>query len=267
MASLREIQQSFAAAFLFGEDAGAARHVVENGIATERRIGIYRNNTRMNFRSTLEAAFPVVLRLAGPEWFRQTALAYMQEHPSSRGNLHYVGESFAVYLERLLADTPYAYFADVARLEWAYQEVLVAADADPLELSALRSVAAEDYERLVFRLHPAARVLHSRFPVLAIWKANQSDDDQCERIDLDSGAQHLLAIRRSDHVELREIAPTDHLLLSEFALQHSLADAAEALVTAYPEADLSAVLSHCAQLGALATFTLAPSVERRSGEL
>jgi len=267
MASLREIQQSFAAAFLIGEDAGAVRHVVENGIAAERRIGIYRNNTRLNFRNTLEAAFPVVLRLAGPEWFRQTALTYMQQCPSPCGNLHYVGERYPDYLASLLVDTPFAYFADVARLEWAYQEVLVAADADPLELSALQNVAADDYVRLVFRLHPAARLLRSQFPVLAIWKANQADADQGERIGLDSGPQHLLVIRRADHVELREISPADHLLLSEFTLEHSLADAADALLAAYPDVDLGAVLARCAQLGALATFALAPSVERRSGDL
>src|SRR5512145_3363607 len=118
LASLRDLQYAFASAVRSGDGTGVAPFVVANGLAPERRVAIYANNVRENFLGTLEAGFPVLLRLAGRDWFRQTGTAYLRHHPSRSGDLHYVGERFAAFLESELADGPHAYFADVARLEW-----------------------------------------------------------------------------------------------------------------------------------------------------
>jgi hypothetical protein len=112
----------------------------------------------------------VLLRLAGRDWFRQTGTAYLTLHPSRSGNLHHVGERFASFLEATLGDGAYAYFVDVARLEWAYQEVLVAGNGSALDLAALSDVPAERHADLVFEFHPAARLVASTFPLLAIWR-------------------------------------------------------------------------------------------------
>ena len=76
---------------------------------------------------------------------------------------------------------PYAYFADVARLEWAYQEVLVAAEPPVFDLAALADVPAERHADLVLELNPASRLVASTWPLLAIWRANQPDDDPTPR--------------------------------------------------------------------------------------
>ena len=49
------------------------------------------------------------------------------------GDLHHVGAPFAAFLREQFADTGYLYLADVAALEWAYQECLVAEEFNPLD--------------------------------------------------------------------------------------------------------------------------------------
>ena len=116
MTSLHDLQQAFVSAVRFGDAAAVARLVDANGIEPERRVRIYANNVRENFLATLEATYPVLLRLAGHDWFRQTGASYLHTHPSRSGNLHYVGERFAAFLEAYLGDSAYAYFVDVEDL-------------------------------------------------------------------------------------------------------------------------------------------------------
>lgn len=205
MPSLHELQRAFGSALLNGGSAAIESHVHANGIEPAARIRIYRNNTRENALAALRAAYPVLERLVGEDYFGQLALDYCERFPSPSGNLHYLGERLPAYLAQRFEDTEYRYFPDVARLEWAYQEVLVAADHAPLDVDRLRLFAPADYPRLVFRLHPAARLVESEFPVLRVWSANQPAADTHEVIDLGGGGENVLLLRTAHAVELRRL--------------------------------------------------------------
>lgn len=261
MRSLRELQAQFARGVLF-EDAAIVTAIAAHGVEPASRLDIYRNNAREGFLKALEATFPVIVRLAGLDWFRQTGSHYMQAHPSSSGNLHYVGQHFAMFLDERLRNSAYAYFADVARLEWAYQQVLVAADHPTFDPSALGALAPESYGALRFETHPALRLVASRFPLLAIWQANRPDNTFESTIDLDAGPCRLLLIRRDDHVELRELSAGEFTLLSAFAHGRSLQEAADAVVAAQNDVDLGAALARLVQLGTLVDFSLGSDTDR-----
>jgi hypothetical protein len=257
MMSLHDLQVAFLDGTLRGRPAQIATLIAPSELAPEARVAIYANNAREGFLQALAATFPVIERLAGQDWFRQTGREYMRRHPSRSGNLHYVGEHFAAFLEELLHDTDHAYFADVARLEWAYQEVLVAADHPSFEISALSSVSTDDYDSLVFRVHPALRLVESRYPLLAIWQANQSDAaDGAQSIALDAGATRLLIVRRDDHVELRELDAAEFALLAAFARGATLSEAFEHASGADPSADLAFVLGRVVKLQTLVDFAI-----------
>jgi hypothetical protein len=255
VASLRELQRSFMEGVLRENSAAITRMTRGNGLAPARRIGIYRNNAREGFLKAMQATFPVLLRLSGEDWFRQTAGSYMQQHPSQSGNLHYIGEPFASFLEVQLVDSPYLYFADVARLEWAYQEVLVAADHPELDVGALAGISPDDYEALKFTTHPALRLFASRFPVFAIWQANQPGSE-ATMIDLARGACHVLIIRREDHVELRELPPDQFALLRAFVERKTFRDSAAEALAVDPDLDLAAALAGIVQLRTLVDFAI-----------
>jgi hypothetical protein len=254
--SLYDLQQAFANAVRFGDTAAVARLVDANGIEPERRVRIYANNVRENFLSTLEATYAVLLRLAGHDWFRQTGTAYLHTHPSRSGNLHYVGERFAAFLEAYLGDSAYAYFVDVARLEWAYQDVLVAEDGRALDLAALSEVRADRHADLVFELHPAARLVESTFPLLQICRLNQPDASADATIDLAAGPSRVLIIRRDSHVELRELPAGEFAFLAAVARRESLLTSATLALAADPQFSLPETLVRAAQVGVLTSFHL-----------
>jgi hypothetical protein len=260
MLMLRELQRAFVdGALNDSAPATICAQIIGNGIAPERRLAIYRNNAVEGFLKTLQATFPTILRLSGEDWFRQVGRQYLRRYPSRSGNMHHIGEHFAAFLAEELAGSSYEYFADVARLEWAYQEVLVAADHPTFDLSALALVSPADYGSLTFRTHPAMRLVHSRFPVLAIWRSNQPSAAS-EQLALDQGSSSVLLIRRADHVELRELPPTDFALLAALARGESLQQAVECALEIDPRVALDAALGRIVSLGTLVDFT-APSTQ------
>src|SRR5436305_1266179 len=158
MTSLRDLQSAFVDALRIPEHAAIHAHVLANGIQPQRRIAIYRNNLREGFLQTLDAMFPIVRSLGGHDWFRQTGLAYLDRHPSTSGNLHHIGVQFASFLTGYV-DNQFEYFADVARLEWSYQECVVAAESSNLIPSALADLSPDEYGSLRFEIQPAIRLV------------------------------------------------------------------------------------------------------------
>jgi hypothetical protein len=257
MLMLHDLQRAFVRGTL--DNASAQRicaQISSAGIAPERRLAIYRNNAVEGFLKTLQATFPALVRLSAEDWFRQVGRQYMRRHPSRSGNIHYIGERFAGFLDTELAGSSYEYFADVARLEWAYQEVLVAADHPGFELHALALVPPADHGALTFRTHPAMRLVQSRFPLLAIWKSAQPDASPQETVALDQGSSNVLLIRRANHVELRELPPAAFALLAALANGEPLERAAERACEVDPCVALDAALRQVVALGTLVDFTV-----------
>lgn len=216
MLPLPELQARLAAALRADadapHDAALLREIHEDGIDPAARLDIYRNNLRGNFLKVLALEFPAIRRLGGAEWFAQCGLEFLRAHPSVSGDLHGLGAPFPTFLAQRLQQGPHGYFADVAALEWAWQESLVAPDAArQLDVAALAGVAGARVADLRFDMHPALRLVRSRWPVFAIWNANRGEPDagpdglraDDARIDLDAGGQCVIVRRSGEGAEAR----------------------------------------------------------------
>lgn len=173
--SLQELQRQFVREILHRDSVGLFSQVVTNGLDAERRLAIYRTNARETFALALEAAFPLLLSCMGGEEFRQLAWAYQRACPSPAGYLYQVGARLPGFLAGHVRGTEDEYLIDVARLEWAVQESLVAADsAAALNLSALAEVPADRQVDIRFLLHPSVRLLRTEYAVFGPWEARQA---------------------------------------------------------------------------------------------
>jgi hypothetical protein len=257
--SLRSLQNSFAAHLFEDEPESIIPWIRSDGIDPATRLRIYRNNLQEGFQKTLALEYPVIGRLVGNEYFRQLALAFLARHPSMSGDLHHVGAPFAAFLREQFADTGYLYLADVAALEWAYQECLVAEEFNPLDPVTLRDVPARSYGTLRFTLRPACRLVHSRFPVLKIWEANQPEAPADETLDLDTGPDFLLISRSRKGIYFRRIQEDDHRLLTAFAAGCSLDEALELSLAFNSQFNLSAALHRCIEFRVLSQMTFLQS--------
>jgi hypothetical protein len=238
MLPLHEMQQRFGAALFDGDDARIARHVVANGIAPAARIDIYRNNLQVGFRKALALMFPVIEQLVGEAYFSRLSRDYQAAFPSRSGDLHHIGRSLPLFLRAQVPAGDYAYLADVAELEWAIQEIAVAARPAAATVDDLRPIEPEAYDALRLGLHPAARLVASAFPVVRIWMSNQPGAT-AELVHLDAGGDRVLVRENEAGLEFHRLRAGEYALVAALAAGLSLGTAAErALASGDPQFDL-----------------------------
>jgi hypothetical protein len=197
MASLRELQRSFAAAL---RDPAA-----DCPVAPPANLAIYRNNSALAFRGALEASFPVIRTRVGDDYFGQLARRYRTAFPSRSGDLHFVGRDFAAFLGDQLRDGEYAWLADLAHIEWSREESLICAELPAVSADALARFGPEQLEDLVFTFQPSLRLHTSSYPVFSVWLANQSPN--APPVDQSLGGEAGLIRMRSESLEVRPLPP------------------------------------------------------------
>jgi hypothetical protein len=178
------------------------------------------------FFGALERSYPVIVRRVGDGYFQRLAAEYRAAHPSRSGDLHWIGEKFPAWLAARLAGTEYGWLADLARLEWACEEVLVAADVPAISIEALGGVAPEVLPEVRLRLRPALRCVSSQYPVWSVWRANQPDQPGAA-IAADRGAEHVVIARTDDRPVLHLRPETEVRFVAALSTGAGLLEALE----------------------------------------
>lgn len=251
-AHLAELQAHFAAALRGpGHDGATAdpalvAGIVDDGLAPAARLNLYRNNARAMFVGALQRSYPVILRRVGDGYFQRLAAEYRAAHPSRSGDLHWIGEEFPEWLASRLKGTEYGWLADLARLEWACEEVLVAADSAAISIEALGAVAPEALSRMRVRLQPALRCVSSPYPVWSVWRANQPDQPG-DAVASDRGAEHVVVTRADDRPVLHLRPDAEVRFVAALSAGMDLRDALES--SSLPVEDLPRTLAWLFQNG------------------
>lgn len=247
MPTLLELQQRFADALFVSDesrDETLERCIVSGEFAPQERLRVYRNNLRENLHKVLALSFPVLQRLAGDAYFRQLTLELLRQAPSRDGDAHRVGASLPAVVAATLAGTRHEYFADIAKLEWAFQQSLLAPDC-AASLDLLKTLTHKDDggESLRVQPDPALRIVGSPWPIFTIWCANRPDSEASDEIDLDSGGQCVVILRRSGATELLPVAPDVAYWLTALADGASVGEAIDTTLAAHPQFDLADALA------------------------
>lgn len=254
---LRELQLHVARHLCGADDRALNAQICTNGLMSgDHRLQIYRNNSFVSLTEALRAVYPVIERLVGKEFFRYAADRYIRQFPPASGNLHEFGEYFAEFLEAFPAAVQLSYLPDMARLEWAYHTVFHAVDHPFMNIAALQTVPSELYGRFRFRLHPAARLLVSGYPVLRIWQVNQPDYIGDSTVALAEGGVRLLVIRRCLEVELVALEAGEFMLLTSLFKEFDFAAACQQALAAQPGANLPECFCRHVSRGTLVDFVL-----------
>jgi hypothetical protein len=216
MLSLRDLQTQFETD-LFNGDAAKGSYIRKDGVSAKERIAIYRNNVFSNYRKALSAVYPVVERLVGEQFFRQTADSYITAYPSLSGDLNEYGGNFSHFLALFEPAAQLPYLPDVARLEWLMELVFHASDHAPMNLEKLANVSEDQYGSLRFLLHPASQLFQSNYPIARIWQVNQPDwQGECA-VDLQSGGCELLVFRKNFSITIKPLTKGEYAMLRGLA--------------------------------------------------
>jgi len=222
----------------------APASVAVRGAADRRQksdLDVYRDNVIVALVNALAARYPVVRRMAGDESFRAVAHRFvMVEPPRSLVLLHY-GETFPRFLRSFGHGASFEYLADIAELEMAREKAYRAADACPLGAQELSALPINRLDALRVRLHPSVSLVASRFPVVTIWEANQSDDGDgmIERW----GAEAALVARPFAEVVVHRLPHGGHAFMAALLEGTTIAEAIEAGTAVAPAFDPTANLA------------------------
>jgi hypothetical protein len=240
-------QADFVRALTGHGDAPTSLRLARHGEASALRFGVYRNNVSSSLAAALAARYPALLALLGDMFFFGAAREFARANPPRSPVMLAYGVGFAEFLAKIpeAQDVPYA--ADVARLEWAAHEALHAADADPASLSALAALPEERLDGALLTLHPATRLVESRFPVLSIWRAAIADAPDHHHQEF-TGAEHVLISRPAFAVQVQSISLQTSLFLAALGRGQTLGAAA---TEAGSEFNLAASLSQIFAAGAI----------------
>lgn len=177
-------------------DAALLQHLqTADDKLTRERLGLYRGNVRAARRNALASAYPVLAQLTGDAYFDALSLAYARAHPSRDADLNRFGASLPDFIERYETDARYAYFADVARLEWALHAATFAANVTPLSPAQWQAIGVEKLMSARLKVHPACVALESRYAAFDIWRAHRQNE-WAGRIDIDTNASNWTLIVR-----------------------------------------------------------------------
>ena len=129
-------------------------------------------------------------------------------------------------------------------------------DATALDPRVLSSLGPDEITGLVLRLDPSITLVHSRWPVDRIWRANQPGADENTVADLDEGSVCLEVRRAGDNVVFRACPPAAHALRCALHDGSTLGTAADAALAIDPGFDLAAAIRDLISDDVLVAFTL-----------
>ncbi len=237
-------QSSFASA-LMNPDA-ALPHGVQDpqGRPSPKRFSVYRNNVASSLISAMEAAFPVIRKLVGPEFFGALAAEFTRLHPPKTRVLMLYGDEFTAFLLSFPPVAHLGYLGDVAALEQAIRESYHAADAPAILAQDLAQLDEATLLASTFAFAPSARLIASPWPIHGIWTANTTGGSNPT-----ARAETVLIIRR-------DYDPVPHLLTDAEARCVAVLIAGHPLETALLQAgdglDLTKLLTLLIQNNAIA---------------
>ncbi|MCP3712151.1 DNA-binding domain-containing protein [Paraburkholderia sp. CNPSo 3274] len=148
--------------------------VAAHGKGVVKRYNVYRNNVTVSLIDALAAIYPAVQRITGVEFFRAMARFHVRATPPASPLLFEYGRDFPSFIETWEYARDMPWLADTARIERAWLDAYHAEDAAPLAAGAFASIALDSLAHLRFAPHPAARIVRSRYPAVAIFAMNRA---------------------------------------------------------------------------------------------
>ncbi|MEO1536544.1 MAG: DNA-binding domain-containing protein [Pseudomonadota bacterium] len=232
-------QTTFRAALLDPKAARPTGLSDADGAPAGRRFDVYRNNVAVSLTEALEVAFPALRKLVGEANFRLLARAFLRAHPPKSPLLMLYGADLPGFLAEFPPTRETRYLPDVARLEQALRESYHAADAAPIDPSALQSIPPEDLMTQTLSLAPSLRLVWSDWPVHAIWSFNMRSGAPKPQM----AAEDVVVLRAEFDPEPVLLPTGGATFLSALLQGETLETAVTAASNKTPEFDLSQVLA------------------------
>jgi len=218
---------------------------------TPARLAVYRGNVYGNRAKALAAAYPIVRKIVGGDFFDAMAREYARVYPAASGDLNEYGARLTEFVAAFPHTQDLPYLPDVARMEWLAHRAYYAGDGAAFDSARLAGLPSSRYAQLHPALAPACALLASDWPLARIWTVHQDDFEGGIDIDLDAGPDRVLIHRPHWRVQVLALGPGDYRLLESALAGATLGRALEAAVEDDPAFDPAAGLARWVEVGVI----------------
>jgi len=151
----------------------------EGKASLKKRLSVYRDSMMGNHLKALRKLFALCERLVGEPFFLTLCEQYLNSVTFHTKHLDDVGEDFSAFLSKHASREQVPYLWDMARLEWAWHEVL--------------------------RDSTQERLITSEYPLFDIWKCCQPDYQGDFELPENPAPEKLMLFQKDHAVHLRRI--------------------------------------------------------------
>lgn len=210
-------------------------------------IAVYRNTAIKGRIDALEANYPTVSQLVGTDWFRAAAREFVEAEPGDDPVLAAFGAGFADWLATFEPARDMPYLPPVARLDRAWTEAHLAADAVPLAGSQA-AAAGLALTATPARLHPSVRLFWFDWTAPSLWLAHRYPSLQAD-LSWDPEPEGLLIHRPGAEVRARRLSRAEWVFLDACRKGRPFGVASLSARSVRPGADISALFADLITLG------------------
>lgn len=235
-----------------------------NGGDPLEAFNVYRNNVVASLADALKGAFPVTSLLLGEGLQRALMADFVRAHPPKNAVLSTYGGDFPGYLAQHEATKARPFLGDVALLEHRRIEAYHAVDAPVFDGTMLGGIDPEILSAGTLMVHPAVRLISSRFPIATVYAIEKATLDGVEplvdrsTVNMRKGEAVLVA-RPFYDVTSQPIGQGDFAFIKACARGVPFGAAADAGFQADPDFDFQASLGLCLTAGVFTAFQSTPN--------
>jgi len=217
---LQRQQHAFANALRDASDCSILKATPQGGPA---RFHVYSDAYRIRLGEALRENYPVLASVLGDAGFADLAAEFLHHNPSRTASIRWFGSALADFVAGTADVLPHPALLDLIRMEWALNTAFDAADATPVSVNDMLTVAPEAWPALRFRTHPSLRLLSMQWNVEPLWAA-LSADSNAETAAPEALDHHLLVWRVGHQTQWRSVEMLEAQLLSALMNDSSFAE-------------------------------------------
>jgi hypothetical protein len=190
VSALAELQRDFQRHVMHGHE-----RIVDAVGGTPRvpatlRLAVYSEAYRLRLTDALAATLPRLQQLMGQAQFAAIASDYIDLSPSSYPSIRWFGDQMPLLLRQSFPEQPW--LAELASWEWAIAAAFDGADAAPIGVEALATVAPDQWPTLQFQFHPTVQCLQMRTNAPVLFKALAAETELPACVALDEPQPWLI---------------------------------------------------------------------------
>ncbi len=168
---LERLQADFMAYILGDDRAMTGRTRATRKADAETLLAVYRNAYPLRLIEAMGTNFPRLKIVLGDEDFDRMGRGYIAAQPPRHFSIRWYGDGLPRYLAGAAPWSGAPALAELAGFEWALAACFDAADAKPLDASAVGAIAPMDWAGMTLGFHPSLSVFVSHWTVPELWNA------------------------------------------------------------------------------------------------